>query len=115
MDTAFVITWTVPFPGREKLALALAAEAEAYWGGQAREGRCTAPEWFFLPSGVGMWMVKGERAVLEELASSEPGRRLLARGALLLQNWQYSFAQTGAGAERYMGEYAAMLQELGLS
>ena len=78
MDTAFITTWKVPFPGREKQALEMAAQADDYWGKHASEGRCTTPEWFFLPSGWGMWMVKGERRALQELAESDEARRLLA-------------------------------------
>ena len=114
MDTAFVITWTTPFAGREEQALGLGAEADEYWGAQAKDGRCTEPEWFFFGNGVGMWMVKGDRHVLEELADSDTARRLLAKGSLLLQNWQASFAHTGAGAERYLGEYASAAKDLGI-
>ncbi len=114
MDTAFVIMWTTPFPGRERQALELGAEAGEYWGVQANDGRCTAPEWFFLSNGTAIWLVKGERRVLEELVTSDTSRRLLAKGALLLRDWRYSFAETAGGAERYMGEYGSMAQELGI-
>lgn len=114
MDAAFVITWTVPFPGRERQALELAAEAEGYWGVQAADGRCTAPEWFFLPNGSAFWLVKGERPVLQELVTSDTSRHLLAKGSLLLQDWSWSIAETGAGAERLMGDYGSMAEELGV-
>lgn len=113
MDTAFVITWSVPFPGRERQALELAGESEEFWGKMAAEGRCSQPEWFFFPNGTGMWMVKGEAQQLWELAESQEGRRLRTRGALLLQDWRYSFAESGAGAQRFMTEYAAALDSLG--
>ena len=112
MDTALVITWKVPFPGREKKALELGAQSEEYWGKQAAEGRCTAPEWFFLPNGTGMWMVKGERRALEELLNGDEARRLLLRGSLLLEDWQFTFAETGSGAERFMGQYASELETI---
>ncbi len=114
MDSAFVITWKVPFPGREKQALELAAQADEYWGKQAADGRCTAPEWFFVPEGWGLWMVKGEHGVLDDLARSDESRRLLARGTLLLEDWQYSLVETGSGAQRFMAEYAAAGGELGI-
>jgi len=110
MDTALVITWKVPFPGRERRALELAAQSAEYWGKQAGEGRCTSPEWFFLPNGVGMWMVKGERSVLEELLSSAEARRLLVRGSLLLEDWQYALADTGRRAQQFMEHYATELE-----
>ena len=61
-----------------------------------------------------MWMVKGERRDLEDLVQGDESRRLLARGTLLLQDWQYAFAETGSGAERFMGEYGATGAELGI-
>jgi len=109
MDTAFVTTWKIPFPGREMKALELGAQSGEYWGKQAAEGRCTAPEWFFFPNGTGMWMVKGERRVLEDLVNGDEVRRLLVRGSLLLEDWQYMFVETASGAERLMGQYAAEL------
>ena len=112
MDAAFVTTWRVPFPGREQKALELAGESAEFWGKQAAEGRCTAPEWFFFPNGVGMWMVKGERTVLEGLVNSDEARRLLVRGNLFLQDWQYTFAETGSAAEQFMAAYAAELASI---
>lgn len=112
MDSALIITWKVPFPGRERHALQLAAEAGEHWGALAAEGKCTTPEWYFLPTGWGMWMVKGERRVLLDLLEADESRRLLARGALLLEDWQWTLAEAGAGAERYMGEYAREIEQI---
>jgi hypothetical protein len=114
MDTALVISWKVPFPGREKQALGLAAEADEYWGKLAAEGKCTQPEWFFMPDGWGMWMIKGERRILEELLQSEPSRRLRAKGALLLDAYTWALAETGAGAQRFMTDYGTIGSELGI-
>ena len=109
MDAAFVTTWKVPFAGREQKALEFAAQAEEFWGKQAAEGRCTTPEWFFFPNGMGMWMIKGDRAVLAELVNSDEARRLLVRGNLFLEDWQYTFADTGSAAEQFMATYATEL------
>ena len=99
MDCAFVISWKVPFPGREKHALELAAE-----------GMCSSPEWYFFPTGTGMWVVKGERRVLEDLIQGDEARRLLEKGTLLLQDWQWNLVETGNGAQRFMSEYARELE-----
>ena len=114
MDTALVISWKVPFPGREKQALELAAQADGDWGKLATEGKCTQPEWFFLPDGWGMWMVKGERRVLEELVHSDESRRLLAKGTLLLDAYRWALAETGGGAQQFMTDYATIGAELGI-
>lgn len=109
MDCALVITWKVPFPGREKHALQFGAEAEKHWGNLAAEGKCTAPEWFFLPNGTAMWMVKGERRVIEDIVDSDTTRHLLEKGTLLLQDWVWTLAETGNGAQRFLSEYESEL------
>ena len=114
MDTAMILTWTTPFPGREKKALEFGAEAEEFWGKQASAGRCTPPEWFFLPNGTGMWIIKGDRDVLEGLLAEGQGRKLLVKGGLLLQNWQWTLAETGGAAEKYLGDYSAEAGALGI-
>lgn len=114
MDAALVISWKVPFPGREKHALEFAAEADQHWGKLASEGKCTQPEWFFMPDGWGMWMIKGERRVLEELVQSQESRRLVAKGTLLLDGYHWALAEAGGGAQRYMTDYATVGAEVGI-
>ena len=109
MDTAFMTTWTVPFPGREQQALEFAGQSVEFWGKQAAEGRCTEPEWFFFPDGVGHLIVKGDREALQDILNSDEGRRLMRRGLVLLQDWQYALGDTGSGAERFLAEYTAEL------
>lgn len=111
MDCAFITTWKVPFPGRERQALAFAQEAFEYWEKQAADGRCTAPEWFFTP-GSGMWMVKGERTELERLANEPAARHLQTQGLLLMQDWSCAFADTAEGAQRFIADYAATANSL---
>jgi len=113
MNAALVVTWKVPFPGRERQALGFAAESNDYWGNLAAEGKCTAPEWYFLPDGWAMWIVRGERQALDELVAAEQTARLLARGLLLMDGWQYRLADTGSGAERFLTAYTAVSSELG--
>lgn len=114
MDCAFVVTWKAPYPGREAGALAFAAESDTYWSSISDDGLCTPPEYFFHPAGWGMWMVKGERAVLTELVHGTESRRLLARGQLLLDSWEYALAETGSGAERYMADYGTQAADIGV-
>jgi hypothetical protein len=89
-----------PVPGREKDALDYAAEAEEYWGKLAADGKCTAPEWFVTIGGKGLWMVKGERAVLESYALSDAGRGLLAKGDLLLDDFDFHVRARGQRCRR---------------
>ena len=113
-DSAFVITWRSPFPGREGSALAYAADADVHWSKQAAEGRCTEPEWLFHPDGWGMWMVRGVHEELDRLVQQDESKMLIARGTLLLDGFQYAIAPAGRGADRYVTNYAAIASELGL-
>jgi hypothetical protein len=114
MDTAFMVTWKVPFPGREAAALQLGADSGEYWGKIAAEGVVSEPEWFFHPAGWGMWMVKGDRSTLTPLVHGETSREFLARGQLLLDSWQYALAETGSGADRYLAQYGTSAATLGV-
>ena len=101
-----------PLNARSKWRAARVAAGTAptgVWGKQAAEGRCTTPEWFFFPNGQCMWMVKGERRVLEELVNGDETRRQLTRGNLLLRDLEYMLVDTGSAADRVMGQYAAEL------
>ena len=112
MDAAFVVMWKVPFPGREQKALELGAQSEEFWGKQAAAGRCTRPEYFFLPNGLRIWVVKGEREVLDKLVQSDEARVLLVRGNLLMQDWQYTLADTGSAGEQFLAEWANEVSNL---
>lgn len=113
-DSAFVITWRMPFPGREASALAYAADADVHWSKQAAEGYCSDPEWLFHPDGWGMWMVRGLHEELDRLVQQDESKMLIARGTLLLDGFHYAIAPAGRGADRYVTNYASVASELGL-
>jgi hypothetical protein len=114
MDAALVVTWLVPFAGREKAALDYGVAVNDHWGKLAAEGKCSTPEMFFFPSGSGMWMVKGDLAALEELFWRPESQRLNTKGQLLLQRYRWEFALAGDAADEFMLRYAAAGQELGV-
>ncbi len=114
MRVAMVVRWKAPVPGRETKALEYGAEVNDYWGKLAAEGKCTPPETFFGTGGIGLWIVKGEREVLEGLAASEETLRLLAKGALLLEDFGWEYYLTGESADHSMGRYAAVGAEIGV-
>ncbi|MGD9751245.1 MAG: hypothetical protein AB7W59_09640 [Acidimicrobiia bacterium] len=114
MDTALVVTWRTPFPGREQQALDYGVEVQQHWGKLAADGACTAPELYFLPDGSGMWIVKGEQARLEALFNAPVTQLLNTKGMLLLADYRWSFGVTGSGADAFMLRYATAAQELGV-
>ena len=95
MDSAFVITWKAPAPGRQKKALDLVVELEKYWYNQAAQGHSTTPDVFLLSDGPGTVTVQGERQALEELTRGEELRELLAKGRFLFRDWKCTFAKSG--------------------
>jgi hypothetical protein len=114
MHVAMIVHWRSPYPGREARALEYGAEVNDYWGKLAAEGKCTSPEMFFSTTGLGTWMVKGDRETLEALAASDASQRLLAKGAFLLEDFGWEFHLTGDAADEYMTRYAAVGSELGI-
>jgi hypothetical protein len=99
VETAFVMTWTAPLPGRLKKGLQLIVGLEKFWDHQAVQGDCTRPDVFLLPNGPGAVTVYGKRQVLEKLATSEGLRVLLAMGQLLFQDWLCRFVDAGSELE----------------
>jgi hypothetical protein len=114
MDSALVVTWTWPIPGREKKALDYAVEVKEYWGKFAAEGKCSPPEVFFLSNGHGLWMVTGDLDTLTSIHLAEETQRLVTKGQFLLQDFAFDFATTGKDAEESMLTLAAVGEELGL-
>lgn len=113
MKAALVATWTQPVPGREKKALQFGAEATAFWTKKAAEGKCTAPEFFFAETGVGMWMVKGDRLELAAAADEDEARLLNMKGDLLLQDYALVLYHTGDSADQFMATYDKALNAIG--
>src|SRR6478672_4399858 len=98
MQSALVVTWTHPVAGREQKALAYAAEVNEFWGAKAAAGLCAEPQWFFAESGVGMWIVTGERDALMQLHDSDEARMLLMKGELFIEAFRAEFYYTGDSA-----------------
>ena len=114
MNTAFIVTFKQPIPGREKIALDYAAEVNEFWGKLAADGKVTVPELFLFPNGIGMWMVKGDAIILRELVESEYSQKLLTKGLLLLEDFESAFAFTGAAVDAQLALYGQLIVELAL-
>lgn len=113
MNSALIVTWTVPIAGREKMALDYAVEVNDYWSKLAADGKCSEPEMFFF-SNHGMWMVEGEAGTLRELHEAEQAQQFLTRGQLLLGDFAYELVRTGDAAAQFMLQYAGSAQALGV-
>ena len=113
MQSALVVTWTHPVPGREQKALEFAAEVQAFWGKMASEGKCSQPQMFFSERGTGLWIVTGERDTLMQLHDSEEARLFLMKGDLLLENYSADIVYTGDSAMDYLTRYGNALSVIG--
>ncbi|HSN11791.1 MAG TPA: hypothetical protein VLS51_06770 [Propionibacteriaceae bacterium] len=112
MQTAMVVTWTHPIPGREAKALEYAAEVARFWGKQAAEGLCSEPEMFFSDRGTSMWIVKGERDVVLRIHDMDEARLLTLKGELLLEEFNVDFFYTGDAAADYMVRFNSALTSI---
>ena len=113
MQTAMVVTWTHPVPGREDKALAYGAEVTEFWNARAAEGKCSPPELFFSERGTGLWMVKGDRDTLLQIHDADEARLLTLKGELLLEGFSLDFCYAGDAAADYMTRYASALSTIG--
>lgn len=109
MNAAMVATWTHPFPGREEKALTYAKEVEQFWTEQATKGRCTPPETYFSDTGLGFWIVRGEREELIRISETEPARLLQMKGDLLLESFRVEFYRAGEAATAYLEQFGKAL------
>jgi hypothetical protein len=115
MDAAIIVSWKLPFPGREKEALDYVREVQEYWGKLAAEHKCSQPETFFFEtSGRGLWIVTGDRETLETLVIAEGAERLMVKGELLLQDFSSEIVKAGKASEEHLLRYAGLGQELAL-
>jgi hypothetical protein len=115
MEAAFVVRYTRPTPGREKLAIELGVEIDAYYRKAAADGKCTEPETFVLPSGLSIWFVKGEESDLLELTETEQSKRFYAACALVLDGFSYDIALAGKQSLDFTELYAAVAHEYELA
>jgi len=113
MQSAMVVTWTRPVPGREQKALAYGVEVMEFWGKRASEGKCSPPELFFSEHGTGLWLVKGDRDTLLLVHDSDEARLLTLKGELLLESFSLDFVYAGDAAVDYMTRYATALSAIG--
>jgi 2-methylcitrate dehydratase PrpD len=112
MKAALIATWTQPVAGREQKALEYGAEVMAHWSGLAQQGKCTEPEIFFAETGVGMWMVKGDRATLMAESEKDVARLLVMKGDLLLKDFALVLYHTGDAADAFMATYGQALASI---
>jgi hypothetical protein len=114
MDTALVIHFTRPYPGRETLAFEAFQDAMTFFGKLATDGHCELPVAYMGTSGGGMMVIHGERTKLHELAHGEEFNRLYLKAGFTNDGLTFEFMAAGEGAVIEMGDWAKLGVELGL-
>ena len=110
MKAAMVVKFTTSIPGREKAAIAYAREVDDFYGKKAAEGLCTAPKWFWAPTGESMWIIEGEYEALLGILALPEAQKFLVMGSILVQGFGYDLYQVGR--EEMFGPYEETLKEL---
>jgi hypothetical protein len=113
---ALFLGWGPVVRGREQTALTVFQETLEYYGRLQQEGRIESFEPVLLaPHGgelAGFVMLRGERAKLDEVRSSEEFERAVVRAATVVDNVGVVNAFTGESLGHAMGRFQAVSQEL---
>lgn len=110
MKAALIVTWTTPVPGREQQCIAYGREVDEFWGKQAAAGLCSEPEWFWASRGSSLWIVKGDLEQILMLQMSPDNQRLINKGRMLAQNFEYDLYMYGR--EDVLSPYEQVAKEL---
>ncbi len=112
MNTALVVKFTNPVPGRERAAVAYARELDEFASKKAAEGLCTQPKWFWTSNGENLWFVEGEYEALLGLMTAPEVTKLENKGMILMQG--YSSEVYMVGREENLVPYEEALGDLGI-
>ncbi len=114
---ALFLGWGPVVRGRELKALEVFQETLAYYGTLQQDGRIDSFEPVLLaPHGgdlAGFILLRGSRASLDEIRSSDEFLRLVARAASIVDDVGVIDAYTGDALARQMGIFQAVSEELG--
>ena len=113
-NTALVFSYGLPVPGREAKALEAFADAQALYGKFAADGMCAEPEIFHHLFGAGMMIIRAEGfEKLFAMLEKEDSKRLIDLCTFAVQDFEFTFMQTGELLMKDMGLYATVGAELG--
>ncbi|MGA9284721.1 MAG: hypothetical protein WBV85_04700 [Solirubrobacteraceae bacterium] len=114
---ALFLGWGPVVRGRELKALEVFQETLAYYASLQQDGRIDGfePVLLALHGGgpAGFILLRGSRASLDEVRSSEEFRRLVARAASIVDEVGVIDAYTGDALAQQMSIFQAVSEELG--
>jgi hypothetical protein len=116
-NDAIFMGWGSPVRGRELKGLEVFGEAVALWGKLQQEGKLESFEPVFLvPHGgdlQGFFLLRGERAALDEIQASEEFQRLSTRASQIVESFGVVPGYCGEGIQGPMAIYQEAVSELG--
>lgn len=114
---ALFLGWGPVVRGRELKALEVFQETLTYYANLQQDGRIDSFEPVLLaPHGgelAGFILLRGSRASLDEIRSSDEFRRLIARAASIVDDVGVIDAYTGEALAQQMSLFQAVSEELG--
>jgi hypothetical protein len=112
---ALLLGWGPVVRGRELKAVEVFQETLTYYGGLQQDGRIDSFEPVLLaPHGgdlAGFILLRGARASLDEIRSSEDFQRVVARAAAVVDGVGVTDAYTGDALARQMGTFRSVSEE----
>jgi hypothetical protein len=114
-DAGLFIGWGAPVRGREKRALEVFGDDQAFWARMQQDGRIESYETVILePHGgdlAGFILVRGTSGQLDDLTADEDFRRRRARAGLIVEGLGTVQATLGDGLQQLMSIYQQAVDE----
>jgi hypothetical protein len=114
---ALFLGWGPPVRGRELKALDVFQETLGYYDSLQKDGRIDSfePVLIAVHGGDlgGFILLRGSRAALDEIRSSEEFQRLVTRASAVVDNVGVIDAYSGEALAQQMGRFRAASEELG--
>ncbi len=114
MDSAIVFTYSRAAAGRESMALQSFADALAFFGKFAADGKCGEPLTLMGPSGHAYMIVPGSFEDLTHLVRLDEFHELFIKAVFAVPDLGYEIASYGEGVQAYMARWARVGGELAL-
>lgn len=115
-DAAIFVGWGASVRGREAKALAVFSEATAYYAGLQQAGTIESFEPVILNAHggdlAGFVLLRGERAKLDALKSTDEFARLNVRAAMIVDGLGVIDAAIGSSLAAGFATFAAQIDEL---
>lgn len=118
-DSAFIIEWGMPTPGRETKALEEFFSHVQWWTelkakGTINEFRLYGTNSGQLGVGAGFVIVEGSRDQIDKFLASDDFRRSISRVSLITQSLHVRQLDTGDAMMKRMQVYGAAVKEMGV-